>query len=703
MKVPASRYLVAVVSLLFTYLFYFEFLPPFHSVHIPSDLEIYHYPLFDYAFQRLRNGEFPLWDPSVYSGMSFVTSIPASLFYPPTWLMFLLRMNSERLSFQAMEDLMLAHVWLAFFLCYLWLRGKRLHELAAILGAGVFAYSGFMCTWVQHLGTAGGFAWMPLGLWGIDQAVERTSWRPLWKLAVASAMCFLAGYPPMWFVFAFLMGVYALTQGLKVVPGTVAALVFSLAMVAVQILPTAEATRLRLPELRYAGTHDPVMLLAFLLPGYVDFSVGAPPPDNVFANYFYLGVPALFAMLLLWRRRPRGVLPPVVLLVASALMVTNPLNVIGSLVGMSVLLQDICRDQNFLGGVTLAVALLTGVVLDDFLRRNDRPIASWMTWASASGMACWIAFDLFRWRGAGFPVGWSGWFDVAIPLALFAAGIAVVRGQKGTLRVWSAAVLLLFAGVNYKVMGTNRRFNTLPGTGQSYYSNSFVAMDPVAYRELREHSQQRILLDQTGPMPALLRHVGLLTPQGFDPFLSIPYRRFLQPHAHFSTDRLFEIEPSDYAALQALAVRYFISADAGPMQPKLLADPRFRLVGSNQFFYQVFVYLDARPTHQWDSAGSATPISWTPERREFSVISPQGGPLHLSEQRHPGWTVSVDGKTQLPDPWNEAFQSVNVPAGEHRVVFQFWPNWLITGAAISVTAWLALFWFMATAPARSRE
>jgi len=208
-----SRKTVALASFVFTYLFFLEYIPPVRWVHIPYDLNGFHYPLADFAFLRLRQGHFPLWDPTIYAGMSFVSNIQAALFYPPTWIMFLFNLGRERLSYQSMEDLQIAHVWVGFFLCYQWLRGKRLAELPCVLGAGVFAYSGYMCTQLQHFGLVAGYIWIPLALWGVDQAVERRSWRPLWKVAAASALAFLAGYPPTWIVFAVTVGTYSQVSG----------------------------------------------------------------------------------------------------------------------------------------------------------------------------------------------------------------------------------------------------------------------------------------------------------------------------------------------------------------------------------------------------------------------------------------------------------------------------------------------------------
>src|SRR6266849_5328998 len=180
-----TRY-VAVLSLLFTAAFFVEYTPLWRRVDIPYDLHEFHYPLADYAFQAIRQGRFPQWDPTIYCGLSFAGNVQAGLFYPPTWLMFAVAfsLGHLKLSYQALEDLQLAHVWLAFLLCCLWLYQRRkLHWLASVLGSGIFAFSGYMLLQLQQLGLIGGYAWIPLGFYAIDEADELARWQPLWKLA----------------------------------------------------------------------------------------------------------------------------------------------------------------------------------------------------------------------------------------------------------------------------------------------------------------------------------------------------------------------------------------------------------------------------------------------------------------------------------------------------------------------------------------
>jgi hypothetical protein len=108
---------VAVWSLLFTALFFIEYTPVLPRMRIPYDLEGFHYPLADYAFQALKQGRFPQWDPTIYSGLSFADNMQTAIYYPPMWLMFALKWGSAKLSYRALEYLALAPVRLVLLRC----------------------------------------------------------------------------------------------------------------------------------------------------------------------------------------------------------------------------------------------------------------------------------------------------------------------------------------------------------------------------------------------------------------------------------------------------------------------------------------------------------------------------------------------------------------------------------------------------------
>jgi hypothetical protein len=693
------RHLVAALSFLFTYLFFIEYLSPLRQVHIPYDLQGFHYPLVDYAFQALKDGRFPEWDWTIYCGQSFVGNIQAVLFYPPTWLLFAANMARSHVSWQSLQVFEFAHVWLAFLLCYAWLRGRRLEPLACLFGAGVFAYSGYMLLQLQHEGLIGAYTWFPLGFWGIDQAVESEGWRPFWKLVVASALCFLAGYPPTWVVFAVSMLAYALfsKSSVKATIGTIVSLAASFALSMVQLLPTLEATSLKMPELRYGnGIRSSAFYLSYLVPNFYNFGLNADIHTNPGKDYLYLGAPAIFGLLCLVRlRKFREIIPVLAAGLACLVFLTNPYGLVASVVKHSALLAQIVRDWYFLAGVTAAIAALAAYGLDDFLRRKVRSVPDSFAWLSVALLAAWSIWSLYRWLpgGPGFDFGVRSIFDSAIFLFLFASGMWIVR-RVGRTQGLLTIVLLLAVGIDYKVFGTSKRFNASPGSGDTDYSATlFPEIDADVYAQIRAHGDYRILNDAYGPYALDLRHYpGLRTPQGFDPLFTSQYRQLLNDDVKYRSNWEFDIQPDKEDLLEALGVRYFISAESSPLYAQYRANPAFHRIGTDRVYYRIFEYRNARPTFGWESetAGNAVTARWTPEVREFMVHSTAGGNFTLHEQFWPGWQVSIDGRHAPLERWGKAFQGVWVPPGDHRVQFRFRSRGLRVGAWVSLASLFAL-------------
>lgn len=701
---------VICLSLLFTTAFFIEYTPLYRVVHIPYDLEGYHFPLDDYAYQALRHGRFPQWDAANYCGFSFVGNIQAGLFYPPAWLMFLLSLPAQKLHYQALQDLVLAHVWLAFLLCFFWLnRQKRLHWLASALGAAIFAFGGYMLLQLQHLGLVCGYTWIPLGFWAIDQAEERKSWRPLWKLALASAMCLLAGYPPTWVVFAVCMIAYAggRRRGLRWATLAACALAVSLVWSSMQLLPALEATHSRNPEAKYnrdSGIKQPEFYLSYFIPNYFNFNLDVDPQSRPGREYLYLGGIGIAGLaLFLMRRRIRDAVPLICVLFASLLFLVNPFGVAGIVVEQSAMLAQVFTDWYFLAGVAAALAPLAAFGLDfAFTRVSTRAALPRALATVLIALAClWSIRLLIVWNKtiairnfSGFATGWWSGIDALIDVILCAGLIFLYIRSRGRTRAFVTAGLLLVVASEFKAFGTSRRINATRGGGPNYINTPMVGMNVETYRLLRLHNDYRLALDDTGPNASDLHHVGLSTPQGFDPFLPLHYKTLIDALGGFRTNREFDLSPDNENALRLLGVGYFVSSEQAEFFGKLRNNPHFRLLPPNDSYYKVFEFLNADPAFGWDNADAngwarAQTRVWEPETRVLQVRSPAGGVFRLSEQFYPGWTAAVDGARVTITRCQEAFQCIEVPPGEHTVKFHYRCRPLIWGSLLSMISVLA--------------
>ncbi len=671
---PGEGRRVAWIALAATYLFFFEYLPPFKRVHLPYDLEGFHYPLLNYAAKSLGEGRFPEWDPSMYCGLSFAGNVQAGLFYPPNWPVLAVSALRGAMKFKVLEALVIAHFWLAFILCYRWLRGRAIRWEAAALGAAVYTYGGYMLSQVQHYGVVAASAWLPLALAAVDEG----RWR---ILAAASALAFLAGYPPAWFTFAAVTAVYGAAVEWRRLPGVAAGLAASLLLGAVQIGPAMEAAAGKTPEKKYGGgIVGTEIYRSFAVPNYFGLGRTQTGEGEPTSQYFYLGAPALFGLGWSAWRRPRGLGPAVAVAAVSVVFMTNPFGLVERIVDRLPLVNEVCRDWNFLAGLPVAAALIAAAALDDAIGR----IAGARSWWAAALALAWCARLAWVWRrGGAFGSGWNGLLEPAVTLGLL--GLLLAKGR------WPW-ILLLVAGVDYKVFGTDRRFNASDFDADRFFSDArgsrrveFHGLESRVYAELLRHPAFRVALDERGLPPTYLRHYRLATPQGFDPLLSAAYRKVIEGFTAFKTDRTFDIDAANAALLDRLAVRYYLTPAGTASYRYLEAHPEFRMLGAGESYFRVFEWKKALPALRWENQeGRIELTNWTPERREAVARSEAGGRVVLIEQYLPGWRVTVDGREAELERWGEAFQAVQAPPGEHRIQFHFRSRGLRLGAAVSL-------------------
>jgi uncharacterized membrane protein YfhO len=74
----------------------------------------------------------------------------------------------------------------------------------------------------------------------------------------------------------------------------------------------------------------------------------------------------------------------------------------------------------------------------------------------------------------------------------------------------------------------------------------------------------------------------------------------------------------------------------------------------------------------------------------LKVDSTRGGVMTFSENWFPGWSAKIDGQTVAMDRWEDAFQSLKVPAGSHTVELIYSERLLPAGAAVSLVGLVLL-------------
>ena len=94
-----------------------------------------YFPMTEAAFEMLRGGIVPLWNPYLYSGMPFLASMEIGVLYPPNWLhLFVPAERAFCLSY-------VFHALLAAGGTWLYVRGRGRSQAAAIVSAMAFTFA----------------------------------------------------------------------------------------------------------------------------------------------------------------------------------------------------------------------------------------------------------------------------------------------------------------------------------------------------------------------------------------------------------------------------------------------------------------------------------------------------------------------------------------------------------------------------------
>jgi hypothetical protein len=657
--------LLAAGSLGAAWLLFLEYLPPFQAVSFPGDIAGYHYPLLSYAWQELKSGRLPLWDPVIYCGISFTGATQTSLFYPPNWLLFAAAAVTKGMLLKSLEALLILHLWAGFLFCFGWLRERTGSWVGAFVGAAAFALGGMPLAQSQHLGVVCCYAWIPLGLW----AVERKRWL---ALAAASAMAFLAGYPPTFVAFAVCVLCWAAAPSrsrLRNLACCAGAMGLAMLLAAVQLLPALVSSAARMQERSYGGGLPSgwMTYLLLLLPKYTDGW-----------DYFYVGGAAVAGLAGL-ARVPRWTAlgPPLLTLGTALLLIENPLGAVGTVMDALPNVAGIVREYNLLPCVTVAVCCLAA-----------HGCAHWAGSGASAGIAIAAA------------MAWCGrllWLDLASGWwTLVDAGASAVLAwwllRAGNLAHLALVVLTL---VELKSFGTNRPFSADRGHPDKRMralrdvrtgGHALAGLEQEVFERIRRDKAFRVVVVD-GMQPLELHHYGLASPQGFEASLPARYREKVAAYAEWRTNRLFEPPVGDERFLQDFAVKYAICRTGGDGEARLKGLPHWRALGGEAFFLRVYEYAAAQPAYRAD--GDVAVVEWAPGRRVFEV-SGAGGELALLEQHLPGWQARVDGQRVETRQWGDVFQKVSVPAGRHRVDFEYRPADVLAGAWISAAALAAL-------------
>jgi hypothetical protein len=583
-----------------------------------------------------------------------------------------------------MELHLAVHVLLGGVFTFLLLREIDASRGAALIGATIFQCGPYFASQTQHLGAIDGAAWIPLACWSVVRLSKRPSLRWTGILAVSLALSILAGFPSTGaaallclFVLAAALIVFQKSSP-KLLLYCAASSALAVLLSAVQLLPTLQASSLSVSKFRgdFRGTSWGVPWQAFASMVWPDFyhvfelNLYKLPWNPTFL-YLYCGIPALlFIVVAVVRRSPY-------------------------------------------------VAAFGSLTLTAFF---------WMMGTHT------LPGRLF------FPFFFDLVHDsvyVEFTMVVFSLGIAVLAGlgANSLLRrplILGAVIVITFLDLMFAGSGKIMNATSVdaePGISYSQFGGSRELMDWIRQRLYQSSPPARFDLynDFTGWVTTT-PITRLPSANGNDPFALY---RLMQVRLLFCNGerwgRFYQVTRPDSPILDLLNVRLLLSMSAVPENLKFVkavdlpgraiyenrsALPRFFLVpnilraedmadavrqlGSPAFDpAKIAVVEQGTTAHFPDGADAAVRIvEYSPSQVRLQVDSTQPRYLVSSEVNYPGWRAFIDGQEGPVLMTNVAFRGLPVPAGNHEVVFRFWPTILLWSAGVSALACLALAWLV---------
>lgn len=144
------------------------------AVTIPWDATSQFLPQVRFLARALAEGQSPLWTPHVFAGWPQVAD-PQSLLFSP--LHVLLAYLDPYPGFRSLDAVTFALLFLSGLGILLFFRDRGWHVGGALVAALALAFGGSCAARLQHTGQIVSLAYLPLALWLLARALDRSSWR----------------------------------------------------------------------------------------------------------------------------------------------------------------------------------------------------------------------------------------------------------------------------------------------------------------------------------------------------------------------------------------------------------------------------------------------------------------------------------------------------------------------------------------------
>ncbi len=685
-------------------------------------------PLRTYFAERLKHGELAQWVPWNGLGVPYLGQVVTATFHPQS-LLFLIFAPLTALTMTLLLAVLIAEIG-----AYRFARELGARRAGATVAGIAFGLSGYSLSMLNNPPYAVGLATLPWVGWAAARLMRRPDAGTASVLAVAWALVFLGGDAQSFGLVALLVGVLWLTskRSPRALGWTVAAAIGATLLTAIELVPALEIARVSAreawvssPALSTDWALHPIELFGLAWPLRVPTAlhqalmraVTMRRPPGLWANDLYLGTLVVVAALAgaLRHRRARWLFALAVF--AMLLSMGGVLGLLPLFWKVLPLLARFRYPEKYLA-LTL-VALVPGVGLGTDLLMSDRRRGPMMLAiaGAASGLVAVLLWTRV-WHLSVDGLGRAMAPMVAIEAAVLLVAAAATWKGLALLVPALAIVDLVHANAGLIPLVPREAFSQknpvadivraadLPTGGARLMITGLPDLLPPGTPGVREDNL-RADLTRMKPSIGVLFHVDSF---GVSlPGTSERYARVFQLE-----DRRSRLATLMYGPL--FAGCYDLQDDDRPATRLALVDiPRYKLrlvsmpCAARARFVRTHPMPDLAHALDYLSVATTTDAPWEggpalplaqgtilwlkqmPEEIMLQVAADRDGALFLADLYAPGWTAWIDSRPARIYPTYVAGRGIEIPKGNHIVVFRYHTPGLMLGAALTILALIIAF------------
>jgi len=678
-----------------------------------------------YQYERMSQGEIPLWNPYNNAGLPFIADTQAAVFYPPRWITMGLSSLADEWSYNALQLEMTFHVLLYTLLMYafvrrLTLRHKQSH-FASFTAAIIIGYGGYTTSYPPlQLAVLEAATWFPLSALGILEATrtDKLSMRWIAMAGFGLGLSWLAGHPQTSWFMTYMLVAYLAYRCYKhkigwqsFIVGLIGFGFITIGVTAVTFLPGIEYLLQTSREglgFDAKGNGFPFQDIAqFVFPGSV--SLWSP---------LYVGIPALFFIgVAILRNESESRFWLVVAIIGL-------IHSVGANSSFYYLTYNLIPGLRFFRGQERAAFVLA----NSFAILTGLGIVSASTWANQAHKQ--TALKLWRWLSGLLVLITVGVFVASRAENMNFGDFTNIATLSALVTVVSVLVISQFLKQPYRpvmlialaILIVFELFTvTMDGEGTydpvPYTEQLSMTPPPLVEAVLQDESDQPFRVDGfRGLQDNFGSLYGVMDMRGISPlFLAGPQRVIYRNYVNNPLAWELYAVKYVYSESDSLSVPSTVIAEGndrdGYVHLHQLDDPRpfahlvydVGVVDSDQFAIALMddpnfderdsIALHSEPSLTLPSSpvsGTATVKTFEPESITIDINTPENAILSISLPDYNGWNAELDGEpTDIMRAYG-GLSAVEIPAGEHQLSLYFAPLSYTIGALVSLVTWLGL-------------